>query len=97
MSLSEQWKRKRTLPNVIELKKTCEAVPSQWEGQLADQRGHVYIRYRFARLTAEITDLLGQRTTIFERHFEDRGQYSGSMEDDEMQRHLKEVLYFEYD
>ena len=41
-----------TTPRIVvtELRKTCDACPSQWEGRTADGR-HIYIRYRFGDLS----------------------------------------------
>lgn len=41
-------------PKVIELEKTCEACPAQWEGQLEDGR-MIYIRYRFGWLSIRVS------------------------------------------
>ena len=38
---------------VIEIKKTCEAAPSQWEGVDAEGRP-VYVRYRWGYLSIRI-------------------------------------------
>lgn len=34
---------------IINLKQTCSACPSQWEGEL-DNGNHIYIRYRYGKL-----------------------------------------------
>ena len=38
---------------IVELKQTCKAAPSQWEGRLADDRP-LYIRYRWGELTVSV-------------------------------------------
>lgn len=38
-------------PKIVQLAKTCDACPAQWEGKLEDGR-FVYIRYRHGYLTA---------------------------------------------
>ena len=39
---------------IIELTKTCEACPAQWEGTLEDGR-MIYIRYRWGYLEARVS------------------------------------------
>ena len=41
------------MKKLIWLTQTCEACPSQWEGELEDS-GLVYIRYRYGNLTVEV-------------------------------------------
>jgi hypothetical protein len=42
-----------SLPQVVALKKTCTACPSQWEGALEDGRV-IYVRYRWGELSVGI-------------------------------------------
>ena len=41
--------------NIVWLKQTCIACPSQWEGKLSDGR-MVYIRYRWGHLSIRISE-----------------------------------------
>lgn len=98
MSLVDTMRRSRTLPHVIELAKTCDACPSQWEGRLADGRG-IYIRFRWGTLSAEIFDgveYVGgtNLVEIFNDRLSEYGHYSGSMDDEEMKTRLQDVLFF---
>tara|TARA_Y100000310_G_scaffold341076_2_gene439006 strand:+ start:1808 stop:2092 length:285 start_codon:yes stop_codon:yes gene_type:complete len=38
----------------IKIKKTCEALPAQWEGELSDGR-MIYVRYRWGGLTVSVS------------------------------------------
>jgi len=38
---------------VIEIRQTCGACPSQWEGKLSDGR-YVYVRYRYGYLSISV-------------------------------------------
>ncbi len=69
---------------ILELTKTCEACPAQWEGMVAGGQ-HLYIRYRWGVLRCDI----GEETVYQQRV---GGEYDGYMEDDEMQRHLADVI-----
>lgn len=57
-------------PKVQTLKLTCEAYPSQWEGQLQDGR-FVYIRYRYGvlRMGIGVTEDEAADNTTFGRGF----------------------------
>lgn len=40
---------------VTELRKTCDACPSQWEGKTSDNR-QIYIRYRWGNLAVSVSE-----------------------------------------
>lgn len=46
------------MPMLKDLRQTCEACPSQWEGHTADGR-FIYIRYRWGHLTVDLDDYRG--------------------------------------
>lgn len=81
---------------VIELKRTCESCPSQWEGKL--DNGHtIYIRYRHGFLNVKISkkpskDVLD---AIYGKEIYLQGlgdQWSGSMTFDELKLFTKDIL-----
>lgn len=39
---------------VVEIKRTCEACPSQWEGKLSDGR-MIYVRFRWGSLNISVS------------------------------------------
>ena len=83
---------------IKELRKTCPACPSQWEGKL-DNGKMIYIRYRWSCLsvsvsekpTNDIMDAVNGRT-IYEKYIGDELGFDGYLEDDEMFFVLKDIL-----
>ena len=59
---------------VVEIKKTCERSPSQWEGKTDDGR-FVYVRFRWGHLRvslgATLDDAIDTEPAIFERQLND--------------------------
>jgi hypothetical protein len=55
--------------DLVELRMTCSACPSQWEGRLADGR-YIYARYRWGHLTvgsgATIGDAVNSYSDLYE-------------------------------
>ncbi len=45
------------LREIKELRQTCEAAPSQWEGELYDGRGF-YVRYRYGNLQIHLGEIV---------------------------------------
>jgi hypothetical protein len=74
------------LPVVKRLEQTCNACPSQWEGETEGGLG-IYIRYRWGVLSCTIND-----ERVY--HEDHGGQFQGLMDTEEMKRHLKETLNF---
>lgn len=76
---------------VTEIRRTCFACPSQWEGKT--EAGYVYIRFRWGTLTirsgSTIQEAIGA-PEIFEWH--DTDSYGGFMEYDELKKITAEVL-----
>jgi hypothetical protein len=76
---------------VTEIRRTCFACPSQWEGKT--ESGYVYIRFRWGTLSVRtgptIDDAIAA-PTIFEWH--DADDYGGFMEYDELTKITAEVL-----
>lgn len=75
-----------TKPLVIELRRTCFACPSQWEGATEDGE-HVYIRYRWGFLSAQV----GNEDVYSASHGDG---LDGNMSDEDMQQALSNVLRF---
>jgi hypothetical protein len=84
---------------VYELRRTCIACPSQWEGRIYEH-GSIYIRYRWGNLTVRISpsDALAVRadTCLYE---DDIGQRTGDrlggyMDTDELYEALAKVCHF---
>lgn len=73
-------------PKPIELHKTCEACPAQWEG-MTSKGSHLYIRYRYGWLTCDVSNI-----QIFKDKMGD--DLHGYMTDSEMQEALSDVLDF---
>lgn len=76
---------------VTEIKRTCLACPSQWEGKAAS--GYVYVRFRWGHLRvgvgATVKDA-ARAEPIFE--WDDADSFNGFMEYDEMKRVTAGVL-----
>ena len=70
---------------VVELKRTCWACPSQWEGK-TDAGNDVYIRYRWGYLRV---DLDGQE--IFGKQIDESG-WDGIMDYDKLKEIVKEEM-----
>ena len=93
------------MPNKVlvvdQLEKTGSACPSQWEAKLDDGR-MLYIRYRWGRLTVEVSrlptddifDAVGANL-ILDKRF--GGAYDGTLSTDEMKSHCSRVLQFNID
>lgn len=71
---------------VVDLRQTCYACPSQWEGRLADGR-EVYVRYRHGVLRMDIDGRTAYR-------LEHGDGLDGFMTTEEMMRHLSGSLAF---
>lgn len=86
--------------HVYELRRTCIAAPSQWEGEVGEH-GSIYIRYRHGTLRAHVSmttaDALGDGEVIFE---DDVGtkigdRLGGYLETAEMQKFLAHLCCFQ--
>jgi len=81
---------------IEDLKKTCDACPSQWEGYLEDGR-QVYIRYRWSRLSVRISheptdeEFAAVRGEEIYADTLDEGGWAGYLEDNELRKILKMV------
>jgi hypothetical protein len=76
---------------VIEIRRTCFAYPSQWEGKT--ESGYVYIRFRGGNLAVRSGSTLEEAVAgpaIFEWHEAD--EYGGFMEYDELRKITADVL-----
>jgi hypothetical protein len=76
---------------VIEIRRTCFAYPSQWEGKT--KSGYIYIRFRHGTLDVRSGSAIKDAVagpTIFEWHDDD--EYGGWMEYDELRKITAEVL-----
>ena len=71
------------------LKQTCNACPSQWEGETVCGKP-IYIRYRWGALTC--TEDVGGPNFIERQVIGD--SFHGVLEQDEMIRHLQSVFDF---
>jgi len=71
---------------VVQLKRTCTACPSQWEG-LTDKENDVYIRYRWGRFSVDIDN-----NEIFCYHSDE--PLDGFMSTEDMMELTKDVLEF---
>lgn len=83
---------------IVNLKQTCNACPSQWEGKLDDGR-MIYIRYRWGNLTVTIsneeTDDIDEAIRgdlIFEKVLDDEG-WDGCLTTQEMLLETGYVIY----
>jgi hypothetical protein len=81
---------------VVEIKKTCQAYPAQWEGALDDGR-KIYIRYRSGNLTLRVSrqktwDVMEavKRNPMFTKSVGN----GGCMEFEEMVSHVRHLLDF---
>lgn len=76
---------------VTEIRRTCFACPSQWEGKTAS--GYVYIKFRWGKLSvrsgATVQDAVAA-PAIFEWH--DADDYNGLMDYDELKKITAGVL-----
>lgn len=82
----------------MDIKQTCIACPTQWEGHLIDGR-YVYLRYRFGRVTIDVANseeecTYGSGTTVaYSADYRDeRGKLDGVMEDEEVRELLEKVF-----
>lgn len=75
------------------LKMTCGACPSQWEGELVDGR-QLYIRYRWGYLSVRVSDGPTDNAVGGEEIFgqEVGDDLDGCMTTEEMQKHTKGVI-----
>ncbi len=85
-------------PTVVELKRTCTACPSQWEGTLTDGRV-IYARYRHGALSVGIGDDIDQAVhsgwtddAIYADYVGDG--FDGYMDFEELRTHLYGLLEF---
>lgn len=88
-------------PLVVAMKQTCNACPSQWEGELEDGR-MLYVRYRGGELSAGVGVDIGAAVkngraeeTLFFEHVGDG--FDGSMTFEELKGHLQGLLEFPED
>lgn len=86
---------------IIELKRTCIACPSQWEGRTDDDRP-VYIRYRHGHLTVELghkgwpTDYSDWPPTyLIDTIIDDRVGHDGYMTIDELKKACRKKIIFD--
>lgn len=80
---------------VTELRRTCRACPSQWEGKIG-KRGSIYIRYRWGWLRVWKSDEVEAWRTgrlVFEENI--GGPWDGFLKNEEMQTHLADGFRFE--
>lgn len=89
------------LPQLVALKKTCTACPSQWEGELDDGRA-VYARYRHGELSVgvggDIEEAIHNSRTDQALHADYVGNcFDGFMDLDELMVHLHGLLVFPAD
>jgi hypothetical protein len=88
------------LIDVYNLRQTCDAYPSQWEGQIGEA-GSIYIRYRWGILSARISrtasDAARRDEIIFDKDIgrETGDQLGGMLETQEMQEILRGVCRFQ--
>jgi hypothetical protein len=77
---------------IKEFRKTCQACPSQWEGETEDGK-EIYVRYRHGHLTIDVgnpkVDYLYRNTIIFEKQIGDN--LDGVMTEEELKPYLKEA------
>jgi hypothetical protein len=89
----------RAVLEVYDLRRTCIACPSQWEGRI-HEHGSVYIRYRWGNLTVRIspTDAhaVHADTCLYEDHIGLRSgdRLGGYIETDELYLALAQVCHF---
>ena len=72
------------------LEQTCDACPSQWDGQLADGTP-VYIRYRWGFLTVELNPDEENQRTIFRKRIGD--EFDGYLETEDMLKAVADVMW----
>jgi hypothetical protein len=68
---------------ITELKRTCSAFPTQWEGKLGNKE-YIYIRYRFGNFTIGIGESLDEAVIDNRRCIKYGEEYSGVMSNEEM-------------
>lgn len=80
---------------VYDLRRTCIAAPSQWEGRL-NECGSIYIRYRWGRLTTRVSmtdgNAVATGTCVYDDALGDR--LGAWMETSEMQKALVGICHF---
>jgi hypothetical protein len=80
-----------SMVKITEIRRTCFACPSQWEGKT--ESGYVYIKFRWGTLAVRsgstIKDAIAG-PTIFE--WQDNDDYGGFMEYDELRKLTEGVL-----
>lgn len=83
--------------NIVSIKKTCEACPSQWEGW-TDDGLFLYIRYRWGTLSVTFWEDSAMFTfpypyvVLYEGCIGD--SLDGFMDYEELKKYLKDVLVF---
>jgi hypothetical protein len=86
------------MPLVVELRETCSACPSQWEGRAEDGRW-IYIRYRFGLLRVGVGDCLADAVAgaMLDKGVvvEWGGPHDGTMDEETMKWFASTVLRFE--
>jgi hypothetical protein len=85
----------RQIIEVYDLRHTCIASPSQWEGRVGDH-GSVYIRYRWGTLNVRLSLDEGHASTTGACVYcEQVGEkLAGYMETEEMQLHVAGMFHF---
>lgn len=80
---------------VTELRRTCLACPSQWEGEIGE-RGSIYIRYRWGLLRVWMSgeaEAWRSGRLVFEENI--GGPWDGSLGNEEMKAQLAVRFRFE--
>jgi len=76
--------------NVLDLYKTCNACPSQWEGQL--ENGHyIYIRYRWGSFRVGIGETLSDAIDNMYFQISIGGPFDGVMSSEDMLCKLEQI------
>ena len=101
MRRAKEMLESKKLPVVISLEKTCDACPSQWQGNLEDGR-MFYIRYRWGNFNAyvskestdKVLDAIKGDVLVSIDNYGD--EFDGSMEDEVMFKIMESKLNFRY-
>jgi hypothetical protein len=84
---------------IYDLRRTCIACPSQWEGRVNDV-GSIYIRYRWGQLTARVSmtdaNAVGMNSCIYDDDIGSKtgDRLGGYMATSEMQAALAGICCF---
>lgn len=77
---------------ITSLTQTCEACPSQWEGELEDGR-EIYIRYRWGTLTVNVSKGTLSAVEGPQVYYNEIGdEYDGIINQGTMLNHIKEMF-----